>query len=407
MSNININEAMIKLKSKLIESYGNDKNIKGVISPLRICPLGAHVDHQGGIVTGFALDSSVNLVYSENMQGFIRIQSLDFPDEEYFHMSNVPDVIPGSWGNYIRGAVLSLQRDYILKKGINAIISGKLPIGGLSSSAAVTTAYLMALCDVNGINVSKMDLVYYSHWVETDYIGLKNGILDQAANILSMKDQLMVMDCNTDEHYLVDKNPNTPNFEFVVVYSGISTALMGTDYNNRVDECKVASWLLHELSNDNIPRLKDAKLRNVDKRAYELHIDALPGRFKRRATHYFSEQERVRDGIDAWRKGDLELFGSLMNASGDSSVHQYESGCPELTTIFNILKNSKGVYGARFSGAGYRGCCIGLVDPDYRDQIKASIDQYYPKDHPKYKDVYKVHFATLDDGARYYNFDKE
>src|SRR5690606_1749973 len=100
------------------------EDIRAVVSPLRICPLGAHVDHQGGVVAGVALDSSVNLVYSPNEDGYIRIQSMDFPDEEYFHVDNIPDMVPGSWGNYIRGAVLSLKRDYIIKTGFNGIISG-------------------------------------------------------------------------------------------------------------------------------------------------------------------------------------------------------------------------------------------------------------------------------------------
>jgi galactokinase len=64
-------------------------------SPLRICPLGAHVDHQHGIVTGMALQASVNLVYYPNEEGYIRIQSMDFPDEEYFYMDNVPAMVPG------------------------------------------------------------------------------------------------------------------------------------------------------------------------------------------------------------------------------------------------------------------------------------------------------------------------
>ncbi len=76
---------------------------------------------------------------------------------------------------------------------INAVVSGKHPIGGLSSSAAVTTAYLLALCDVNGINVSKKELIQYSHWVEISFIGLNNGIIDQSANILGVDEHLMFM----------------------------------------------------------------------------------------------------------------------------------------------------------------------------------------------------------------------
>ncbi len=391
---------MDNLKSVLKEKYGGE-DIRGVISPLRICPLGAHVDHQGGLVTGVALNSSVNIVYSPREDGYIRIQSMDFPDEEHFHLDSIPDMVPSSWGNYIRGAALSLKRDFVVKKGFNAIISGKLPIGGLSSSAAVTTAYLMALCDVNDIELEKIDLVHYSHWVETSYIGLKNGILDQAANILSEKDKLMVMDCHTNEYKLVQKGTKAPELEFVIVYSGISTALIGTDYNNRVDECKVASWILHELSEEKIPSLANAKLRDVSYETYVEHINQLPGRFQRRANHYFTEQERVKKGVKAWEEGDIEVFGRLMNESGDSSVYQYECGCPELTTIFQTLKTTPGVYGARFSGAGYRGCCIGLINPEYKETIRQTMDAVYPVKHPRYKDIYNIHFCKVEDGARY------
>lgn len=390
---------MQELKDAFINKYGSD-DIRGVKSPLRICPLGAHIDHQGGTVTGMALDASVNMVYSPNNDGYIRVQSMDFPDEEYFHLDRVPEMVPGFWGNYIRGAALSLQEDHILKHGFNAIISGKLPIGGLSSSAAVTTAYLMALCDVNHIEVPKMDLVQYSHWVETKYIGLKNGILDQASNILSEDNHLMIMDCSDENYKLVRKSDEMAEFEVVVVYSGLSTSLIGTDYNNRVDECKVAGWLLQELSSKKISSFDEIKLGNIPVEIFEEHRDALQGRFRRRADHFYSEQARVQKGITAWEEGNLKTFGELMFQSGDSSVNSYECGCPELITIFEILKQCEGIYGARFSGAGYRGCCIGLVDPKFKESIKEQIEREYPIMHPKYKDVFKVNFCKTSDGAR-------
>ena len=373
---------------------------KIIRSPLRICPLGAHVDHQHGLVTGMSLDAAVHLAYAPGDNVYVRVQSLDFPDEEYFDMNNVPGMVPGFWGNYLRGAILSLKQNYVLKYGINGIISGKLPIGGLSSSAAVTTAYLMALCDVNGVNVTKEELVQYSHWVENQFIKLNNGILDQAANILTKDNHLMFMDTSTGEYRLIEKSSDMPPFEVVVVYSGISKALIGTDYNNRVDECKVSAWIIQDLAKLQIKSLKDTRLRDVEHGTYLKVREQLPERFRKRANHFFSENERVKLGIKAWEKGDLKAFGQLMFESGESSIHNYECGCPELITIFNVLKNTSGVYGARFSGAGYRGCCIGLIDPKYKEVIQAKIDQDYPVKHPEYKDVYRVNFCKTDDGAR-------
>ncbi len=183
----------------------------------------------------------------------------------------------------------SLKKDYILRRGYTGIVSGKLPIGGLSSSAAVTTAYLMALCDVNEIEASKLDLIMYSHWVETEFIGLKNGILDQSANILSKNHHLMIMDCKTNEHHLIKKGDDMPEFEVVVVYPGISNDLISTDFNNRVDECRVAGWLLQDVGNLEVTRLDEVRLRNIPVEVYKKYRDRLPDRFRKRADHFFTE----------------------------------------------------------------------------------------------------------------------
>ncbi|MFL2134409.1 galactokinase family protein [Desemzia sp. FAM 23990] len=91
-------------------------DIRAVCSPLRICPIGAHSDFQGGRVTGMTLNASVDMVYVPREDGYIEVHSLDFPDKEYFHLSHESDYVPGFWGNYLRGAVLALQQDYVLKK---------------------------------------------------------------------------------------------------------------------------------------------------------------------------------------------------------------------------------------------------------------------------------------------------
>lgn len=382
------------------EALAPNEQMRVIHSPLRICPLGAHVDHQHGLVTGMALDVSIDLGYTSVENGYVHIQSMDFPDQEIFHVDHVPEMIPGFWGNYLRGAVLALSRSHRLRRGVKGVISGKLPIGGLSSSAAVTTAYLMALCDVNELDLSPEQLIQQSHWVERHYIGLNNGILDQSANLLSRDDHLMMMDCRSGDYELIRQSAAMPEFEVVVAYSGLSQSLIRTDYNNRVDECKVAAWLLQELSEGKVSALADVRLRDIDETVFEQYKDELPGRFRRRAEHFYAENERVRRGVDLWRQGDLSTFGELMFDSGRSSIHLYECGCPELITLYHLLAESPGVYGARFSGAGYRGCCIGLVDPRYREKIVERIAEEYPVRHPEHRDTYHVYFCKIGDGAR-------
>lgn len=162
-----------------------------------------------------------------------------------------------------------------------------------------------------------------------------------------------------------------------------------------------------ENAGESLGRFEDSKLRDVTYDTYLQYRDCLVGRFKRRADHFFEENIRVREGIAAWREGNLEKVGQVMFASGESSIHNYNCGCDELITIFNILKGTEGVYGARFSGAGYRGCCIGLVNPEHKNEIKEKIETKYTNAHPQYKDKYKIKFAKMDNGARYVKLPKE
>ena len=387
----------------LIASYQNKfyrNDYKHVFSPYRICPLGAHVDHQHGLVTGMTLDHGIDFIYGKRQDRYVKIQSADFPDEEFFDMNNVPAYVPGSWGNYIRGAVIALSENYKLTKGIEGIAHGSLPIGGLSSSAAVCSAYLLALAEANNINLSKLELIDLARHVENHFIGLNNGILDQASNLLSENHKLLFMDTKTEEYQLVDKPSSMPEFEVVVVYSGISKSLVSTDYNNRVDECKAAAWYMQAMTTSNIDSFKSIRLRDISMKTFREVGLFLPNRFYKRAHHFYYENERVERGVEAWKSGDLDTFGRLMFESGESSIHFYESGCPELIDLYRIMKKAPGMYGARFSGAGYRGCCIGLVNPKFKSEIKHIIENEYLKLYPQFSNIFRIDFCKTDDGAR-------
>jgi galactokinase len=282
--------------------------------------------------------------------------------------------------------------------GIDALVEGDMPIGGLSSSAAVGIAYLLALEVANDLVVTPEENIGHDRYVENVYLGLKNGILDQSIILMSDRDHLTFLDCQSFEFAKYPTPVNNGQLEVVVVHSGVAEALASTDYNSRVDECQWAARMLLELAGEQIH--EKPKLRMVSEDIYEAYGDKLPEPLNRRARHFFTENRRVRSGVDAWTAGDLVRFGSLINASGASSVRDYESGCPELVTLYEILRDCPGVYGARFSGGGFRGSCIGLVNPAYRDCILDTVRSRYPRAHPHIENLYSVHFCRLDGPAR-------
>lgn len=189
-----------------------------------------------------------------------------------------------------------------------------------------------------------------------------------------------------------------PEFRVAVVYSGVTEALVSTDYNRRVAECEEAAAML--LRAAGFDALGKPKLRHVPPEAFEAHAGELPTNFRKRATHFFTENARVREGVEAWRKGDLKRFGELVSASGESSIVNYECGSPELTAIYKILVGLRGVYGARFSGAGFRGSCIALADPEAEGVIRHAMGQDYARAFPQLAERFRVVMCDSDDGAR-------
>lgn len=59
--------------------------------PYRICPLGAHVDHQYGKITGLAIDKGIHIAYGPKQNGVVELMSLNFPKCAQFHVNAVPE----------------------------------------------------------------------------------------------------------------------------------------------------------------------------------------------------------------------------------------------------------------------------------------------------------------------------
>lgn len=372
-----------------------------IFSPYRVCPLGAHVDHQHGLVTGFAFDMGVDLWFEPTDDGIVRLKSETFEGEVEFDITQPTRVKEGNWGDYARGAKYALKKRFTLKKGIKGTIKGSLPIGGLSSSAAVLIAYVMAIAKANDIELSKMEVIKIASQAEREYIGLTNGILDQACIALGEKDSLLFLDTDTEQYRIIRKNPRMPEFELAIIFSGLTRSLVSSDYNLRVAECKTAAWNMMAYTGMPLKGLDKTYLRDIPKETFDLTKDKMPPRFARRAEHFYSEYKRVRKGVTAWETGNLQLFGQLSFQSCESSIKNYECGSEELIAIYNIMRQTEGIYGGRFSGAGFKGACIALVDPTKKDEIRQRITEEYLRMFPEYTDSFEIHFCKTDDGARF------
>ncbi len=370
-----------------------------IFCPYRVCPLGAHVDHQLGLVTGFALDKGITLEYEPTEDGSVIITSKNFDGKVEFNLSNLPEKA-SHWGDFAVGAALVLSEKYSLKRGFEGIIEGTLPVGGLSSSAAVIITYLNVLCKVNDITLTQPQIIQYAIRVEREFIGVNVGKLDQSCEVYCKKNKLLYLDTQDDTTELIPCSKDMPPFKIAIIYSGVSRKLAGSAYNLRVDECKAAAYALKGYSGMEYGKINDTHLREVPQSVYDEYKEMLPENWRKRAHHYYHEQERVRKGIEAWRNGDIKAFGEQIFRSGRSSIYYYEAGSEPLKALYDIMLKTDGIYGGRFSGAGFNGCCMAIIDPEKEESIKEYITEEYAKVFPEYMDEFVIAICDTADGVQ-------
>ena len=369
-------------------------------TPYRICPLGAHSDHNLGKITGFAIDKGIHIAFGPKQNGVIEIQSEQFEGRAQWHVNAVPEQKKGDWADHLRGATIALNRRYPLRTGLCAVIDGELPIGGLSSSAAVIITFVNVLCNMNNIILSERDLITISKEAENKYVGVSCGKLDQACEIYCKKNHLLYMDMLDDSYELIPRPKNMKPYKIAIFFSGLERSLAGSAYNMRVDECRSAAYALKAFAGMEYGKFDKTYLRDVPREVYDKYKDKLPENWRKRAEHWYTEFDRVQKGAEAWRNGDIEAYGKLSFESGYSSIYNWETGSPELIKLYEIMTETKGIYGGRFSGAGFKGCCLAIIDPAYEESIVETVTKEYLKAFPHLEGKYSVHICESADGVK-------
>lgn len=369
-------------------------------TPYRICPIGAHSDHQLGRVTGFAIDKGIHIAYGPKENGIIEIQSLQFPKRAQWHVTSTPSTKQEDWADHLRGATIALDKRHPLRRGLCAVINGELPIGGLSSSAAVIITFLSALANMNGIELEPAELINIALEAENKYVGVACGKLDQSCEVYCKKDHMLYMDFVDESYEVIPVNPDMKPFKIAIFFSGLERSLAGSAFNMRVDECRSAAYALKAFAGLPYGKFNETNLRDVPREVFEEYKDRLPESWRRRAEHWYTEFDRVGKAVEAWKRGDIEEFGKISFESGYSSIHSWETGSPELIKLYNIMTETDGIYGGRFSGAGFKGCCMALIDPAKEDAIVEKVTREYLAAFPHLEGKYSVHVCNTADGVK-------
>ena len=389
-------------EDKVVQSFINKYEKEPMyiaFTPYRICPLGAHVDHNLGKVTGFAIDKGIHIAYSKKENGVIEIESLQFPKRGQWHILNAPSKKENDWADPLRGATIELNNRYPLRYGMSAIIDGELPIGGLSSSSSLLITFINALAFINNIKLSENELMEISEISEKNYLGIENGKLNQMCEIYSKKNKLLYVDMKDDSFELID-TPKKMEYVIGIFFSGREKGIDSEEYNKRTDELRSTAYLLKALNKEEYTRFNKTNMRDIPYDVYLKYKSKIPINYQKRAEHFYSEIDRVEKGIECYKKGDIESFGKLVSESGESSINNWETGSKEMIDLFNIIKSCNGVYGTRFSGSGFKGSCLAFINPKEIDRVLKEVEEKYITKYPKLKEKYSAHICNTADGIK-------
>jgi galactokinase len=337
-----------ELRIAFVERFGREP--EGIwAAPGRVNLIGEHTDYNDGFVLPLAIDYRVTVAAARRADDRLRLRSFEKGQRELTLSDIGPGLVEG-WAGYVAGVMWSLAREGVEVGGLDLALTSDVPVGsGLSSSAAVECATVLATRDLYGGPGDPGRLALIAHRAENEIVGVPSGIMDQMASMACIAGHVLLLDTRSLVAEQIPFDLDAAGLTLLVIDTGVSHALADGAYAERRRACEAAARLLE------LPALRDATVADVAAAA-----DLLGEVRHRRARHVVTENARVLEVVDRLRAGRLGAIGPLLTASHVSLRDDYEVSAPELDTAVEAALRA-GALGARMTGAGFGGCALALA----------------------------------------------
>jgi len=375
------------IENKFNSLFGNE----GVFfsSAGRINLIGEHTDYNGGYVFPGAIDKCIMLKIALNGTKKVRLYSLLYEEFVEFGLEeeDKPDQL---WARYVFGVCRETIKRGGKVAGFNAVFQGNIPAGaGLSSSAALESAFAYAINCLNNNNLDRFELARIGQSTEHNYCGVKCGIMDQFASCFGKRSCLIRLDCKSMEYKYFAFAPEAHGYRLVLLDSCVKHALASSAYNERRMSCEKAAAAIKS-HHPEVTFLSDAKRIWLEEVRSEISSEDFM-----RAEYVIGEVQRVLDVCDALERGDYETVGEMMYQTHFGLSRLYEVSCEELDFL-NKVARSMEVSGSRMMGGGFGGCTINLVREELYEEFVSRSKALFAA---KFGYEPKVYPVVISDGA--------
>jgi galactokinase len=332
-------------------------------APGRANLIGEHTDYNDGFALPFGIEQCALVAVRRRTDSLLRLVSAQSGELELSLAELTGERIAG-WAAYVAGSAWSLMAAGAQLGGMDLLLDSDVPIGaGLSSSAAVECATLVALSELSGFAKTPIELARLAQRAENQVAGVPCGLMDQLASMCAESERVLCVDFQSTSVAPVALPLAAAGLELLVVDTRAPHQLADGAYADRRRACQEAARAL------GVATLRDAN-------PEALARAALPAEWQRRARHVISENARVLAAVGILRAAGpasrLERLGPLLSASHASLRDDFEVSVPHLD-VAQAAAEAAGALGARLMGGGFGGSVLALLHCSARAAVESAL----------------------------------
>ena len=342
---------------------------------------GNHTDHQRGEVLAAAVNLDVIAVAGRNQEGVIKIVSDDH---------NIPTIAVGDYAKreteanhsitLIRGVLNCLKEKGYAIGSFNAYMTSDVLSGsGLSSSASFEVVLGSIVSGLfNNMQISPILIAHAGQYAENKYFDKFSGLMDQMASSVG---SLVHINFADNENPIIDKvdvDFEQFNHSLCIVDTKGSHADLSGEYSAiPIEMRQVANYLGKEV------------LSETDEAEFYKELpkirEATNDRCVLRAIHFFDDNRRVREEVEALRNNQFSRFKELIKESGNSSYKYLQNvyanadyinqSVPMALSLSEKELGNNGV--CRVHGGGFAGTIQVFVQNDAVDAYRKTMEYYF------------------------------
>jgi galactokinase len=352
------------------------------VAPGRVNLIGEHTDYTGGLVLPMSIPFLSAASIAPNHRPVYEFASDHFPTKRFIDLKEDFNRV-GDWSDYCVGVLEQLRNRGIGIAPFRLHIAGNVPIGaGLSSSASLEVATMMALLAHAKATMSVEEMAILCRRAENEFVGSPCGIMDPFVILAAHAGHALLLHTGSLRYeHLSLRSGRLAQIRIIVVNSMVKHSIASGDYGVRRREVESGQQILRE----HFPKLADLGRASLGE--LEACRALMSPESYRRCHHIISENDRVQDAKAAILADDVESLGDLMTRSHASQRDDFACSCEEIDFLADLALQQKGCFGARLTGGGFGGCTVNLVAADHTEAFVAAVTGGY-------KDAFKIDAAS-------------